>query len=35
MPFGIKEVKGECLLNVVVFSHETELFKFWNNMLVC
>jgi hypothetical protein len=35
MPFGIKEVKGEYLLSVVVFSHESELFEFWNNLLVC
>jgi len=36
MLFGIKEVNGEyLLLSVVVFSHESELFKFWNNLLVC
>jgi len=35
MPFGIKEVNGEYLLSVVVFSHESELLKFWNNLLVC
>jgi len=35
MPFGIKEVNGEYLLGVVVFSHESELFKFWNNLFVC
>jgi hypothetical protein len=35
MPFGIKEVNGEFLLSVVVFSYESESFKFWNSLLMC